>query len=79
MIDAIHHAANMARVHSLEAAREMLAGTLVDQEPRFFAALEAVLDAAASGSDFEALYNLARLAYGDQIDKPEQLKLWRDD
>ena len=95
MIDTIHHAANMARVRSLEAAREMLAGTLVDQEPRFFAALEAVLevlpvsgaftgielegDAAASGSDFEALYNLARLAYGDQIDEPEQLKLWRDD
>ncbi len=95
MIDAIHHAANMAHVRSLEAAREMLAGTLVDQEPRFFAALEAVLevlpvsgaftgielegDAAASGSDFEALYNLARLAYGDQIDEPEQLKLWRDD
>ena len=95
MIDAIHHAANMAHVRSLEAAREMLATTLVDQEPRFFAALEAVLevlpvsgaftgielegDAAASGSDFEALYNLARLAYGDQIDEPEQLKLWRDD
>ena len=95
MIDAIHHAANMARVRSLEAAREMLASALVDQEPRFFAALEAVLevlpvsraftgielegDAAASGSDFEALYNLARLAYGDQIDEPEQLKLWRDD
>ena len=95
MIDAIHHAANMARVRSLEAAREMLASTLVDKEPRFFAALEAVLevlpvsraftgielegDVAASGSDFEALYNLARLAYGDQIDEPEQLKLWRDD
>ena len=95
MIDAIHHAANMAHVRSLEAAREMLANTLVDQEPRFFAALEAVLevlpvsgaftgielegDAAASGRDFEALYNLARLAYGDQIDEPEQLKLWRDD
>ena len=95
MIDAIHHAANMAHVRSLEAAREMLASTLVDQEPRFFAALEAVLevlpvsgaftgielegDAAASGSDFEAFYNLARLAYGDQIDEPEQLKLWRDD
>ena len=95
MIDAIHHAANTARARSLEAARELLASTLVDQEPRFFAALEAVLevlpvsraftgielegDVAASGSDFEALYNLARLAYGDQIDEPEQLKLWRDD
>ena len=95
MIDAIHHAANMARVRSLAAAQEMLANALVDQDARFFAALEAVLEvlpvskaftgielegeAAASGSDFEALYNLARLAYGDEIDEPEQLKLWQDD
>ena len=95
MIDAIHHAANMARVRSLAAAQEMLANALVDQDVRFFAALEAVLevlpvskaftgielegDAAASGSDFEALYNLARLAYGDEIDEPEQLKLWQGD
>lgn len=44
MIDAIHHAANMGRVRSLEAAREMLTETLVDQDTRFFAALEAVLE-----------------------------------
>ncbi len=95
MIDTIHHAANMARVRSLSAAQEMLANALVDREPRFFAALEAVLEvlpvsqaftgiklegeAAASGSDFEALYHLARLAYRDEIDEPAQLKLWRDD
>jgi len=95
MVDAIHHAANMARVRSLSAAQELLAKALVDQDPRFFAALEAVLevlpvskaftgidlegDAAASGSDFEALYNLARLAYSDEIDEPEQLKLWQED
>ncbi len=95
MIDAIHHAAHMARNRSLAAAQEMLEKALVDKDPRFFAALEAVLevlpvskaftgidlegDAAASGSDFEALYNLARLAYGDEIDEPEQLKLWQDD
>ncbi len=95
MIDAIHHAANMARVRSLSAAQEMLAKALVDREPRFFAALEAVLEVlpvsqaftgikleggvAASGSDFEALYNLVRLAYGDQIDEPEQLKLWQEE
>jgi len=95
MIDAIHHAAHMARVRSLSAAEEMLATALVDKDPRFFAALEAVLevlpvskaftgielegDAAASGSDFEALYNLSRLAYSDEIDEPEQLKLWQDD
>ena len=95
MIDAIHHAANIARSRTLDAAREMLAETLVDQDPRFFAALEAVLevlpvsrafsgielegDVAGSGSDFEALYNLSRLAFADEIDEPEQLRLWRDD
>ena len=95
MIDAIHHAASMARGSSLSAAQEKLANVLVDREPRFFAALEAVLEvlpvskaftgielegeAAASGSDFEALYNLARLAYRDEIDEPTQLKLWQDD
>ena len=95
MVDSIHHAANMARVRSLTAAQEMLANALVDQDPRFFAALEAVLEVlpvskaftgielegnvAAAGSDFEALYNLVRLAYGDEIDEPGQLKLWQDD
>ena len=95
MIDAIHHAANMARVRSLSAAQEMLAKALVDREPRFFAAIEAVLEVlpvsqaftgiklegetAASGSDFEALYHLARLAYRDEIDEPAQLKLWQDE
>ena len=95
MIDAIHHAARLARIKSLDAARELLAKARVDREPRFFAALEAVLevlpistkhtgvqlegDLAASGSDFEALYDLYRLAYSDKIDEPEQLKIWRDD
>ena len=95
MIDAIHHAAHTARGSSLAAAQEMLANALVDQDPRFFTALEAVLEVlpvskaftgielegnvAAAGSDFEALYNLVRLAYGDEIDEPGQLKLWQDD
>ena len=96
MIDAIHHAANTARLRSLQVAREMLAGIGVDSDPRFFASLEAVLEVlplsraftgieltgetAASGSDFETLYNLFRLAYRDRIDEPEQLKLklWQD-
>ena len=34
MIDAIHHAANLARSRTLDAAREMLSQTLVDQDPR---------------------------------------------
>ena len=95
MIDAVHHGANLARMRSLAAAQEMLANALVDRDARFFAALEAVLEvlpvskaftgidlegeAAASGSDFEVLYNLSRLAYSDRVDEPEQLKLWRDD
>ena len=95
MIDAIHHAAHLGRMRSLAAAQELLAGALVDRDARFFAALEAVLEvlpvskaftgielegeAAASGSDFEVLYKLSRLAYSDRIDEPEQLKLWRDD
>ena len=94
MIDAIHHAAGLARNRSLDAARELLAKERVDRNPRFFAALEAVLevlppstertkvplegDLAASSNDFEALYLLYRLAYTDRIDEPEQLKIWRD-
>ncbi len=93
MIDVIHHAANMARLRTLAAARELLDGALVGRDPRFFAALEAVLEVlpvsrtytgialegevAAAGDDFEVLYNLARLAFADEIDEPEQLKLWR--
>ena len=95
MIDSIHHAAHTARGSSLAAAQEMLANTQVDQDRRFFTALEAILEVlpvskaftgielegnvAAAGSDFEDLYNLVRLAYGNEIDEPEQLKLWQDD
>ena len=35
-------------------------------------------DVAAAGNDFEALYDLFRLAYSDKIDEPAQLKLWED-
>ena len=95
MIDAIHRAAHTGRERSLQAAREMLENAGTDREPRFFAALEAVLevlpvsstisgielkgDTAAASDDFEALYNLARLAYREEIDEPEQLSLWRSD
>ena len=95
MIGAIHRAAHTARTRSLQAARELLADAQTDKDPRFFAALEAVLEVlpvskaftgidiegetAAAGDDFEALYNLSRLAYRDEIGEPEQLGLWRDD
>ena len=103
MIDALHHAAYVARTQSLKAAAEMLARADVDRDPRFFAALEAVSKrswkscrlqplssrtftgvdlegaVAASGNDFEALYNLYRFAYDDRIDEPDQLRFWRDE
>ena len=44
MIDALHHAAHVVRSKSLAAARELLDRAGVDQDPRFFAALEAVLE-----------------------------------
>ncbi|WP_230534160.1 DUF1156 domain-containing protein [Microvirga roseola] len=94
MVDAIHHAANVGRTRTLQAAREMLEKAKVDTEPSFFAALEAVLevlpvsttfsgidldgDLASAGSDFEALENLRKLAFADQVDEPKQLDLWRE-
>ena len=93
MIDALRHAAHAARSRSLTAARERLDRAGVGEDPRFVAALEAVLevlplspditgakltgDARAAGDDFRALYELSRLAYGDRVDEPAQLALWR--
>ena len=93
MIDAVHHAAHLSRSRTLGVAREMLVEAKIDREPAFLAALEAVLevlpvshafsglalegDLAAAGSDFEALENLRRLAFTDQVDAPRQLELWR--
>ena len=95
MIDAVHGAAHLGRSGALDKARDQLNEVLGTREPAFLAALEAVLEvlpvtrrwtsidlpgeAAAAGDDFEALYDLMRLAYGDRIDEPEQLKLWRED
>jgi len=94
MIDAVHQAAHAARSRSIGTARDTLERAQVAQDPRFVAALEAVLevlppskrwtnitlegDVAAAGNDFEALYDLFRLAYSDKIDEPAQLSLWHD-
>ena len=94
MIDALHQAAHAARSRSVAAARDMLEQARLAEDSRFFAALEAVLevlppskrwtdislegDVEASGNDFEALYDLYRLAYSDKIDEPTQLELWQD-
>ena len=44
MIDALHHTAHVGRTKSLAASRELLDRAGVNQDPRFFAALEAVLE-----------------------------------
>ncbi len=95
MIDVLHRAADLGRTATLGDARDMLNENLGARERSFLAALEAVLEvlpvtshwtkidlpseAAPAGDDFDALYHLMRLAYGDRIDEPEQLKLWQDD
>jgi len=93
MIDAIHHAAHFGRTRTLQSAREMIAKTGVDKEQSFFNALEAVLevlpvgkafsgidlegDLASAASDFEALENLRKLAFTQQVPSPKQLELWQ--
>jgi hypothetical protein len=94
-LDAVHHAAYAARTRNLQHAHEQLQKAQVDTEPQFFAALEAVLevlpvskafsgidlegDVAEFGSDFEALENLRKLAFTEDVDEPEQLKLWKEE
>jgi adenine-specific DNA methylase len=93
MIDVLHHAANAARVRSLEAARELLEKGGWLNEPALHVALQAaleVLPVSASfskieltptlsgfGSDFEALENLRRLAFTEQVDEPTLLSKLR--
>lgn len=94
MIDAIHHAAYIAQSRTLEASRELLEKAGIDKDPAFLSSLEAVLEVlpvskaftnielsdavAEAGSDFEALENLRRLAFKEQVDEPMQLELWKD-
>lgn len=93
-IDTIHHAAHLARERTLDAAKEMLEQANVAGEPGFFASLEAVLevlpvsrsfsgvelsgDLAASGTDFEVLEKLRRLAFASQVNGPGQLEMWKE-
>ncbi len=93
MVDALHHAANLARRQSMAVARDMLMESGLNQDPAFLTALEALLevlppssrftgverkgDVAGAANDFETLYDLYRLAFTKQIDEPKQLSLWR--
>jgi putative DNA methylase len=95
MIDAVHHAAYMARTRTLNAARDQLAKTGADREPAFLKTLEAILEVLPpsrtftgfdpakavepAANDFEVLENLRRLAFTDQVRKPRQLSLWEQE
>lgn len=91
LLDALHHAAQRGQQATLQAAVEQLKHHRLDQQPAFLMALEAVLEVlppsrqftgfdpgkalAPTASDFEALENLRRLAFGEQVPPPRQLAL----
>ena len=92
-LDRLHHAANLARSHTLSAAKEHLEQVPAADESAFRAALDAALEvlplppsktgAALKGeiesasNDFEALFELGKLLYGAKFEEPRQLKLWQ--
>lgn len=94
-LDALHHAAYAARSRNLQAANELLEKAGVREQGGFYSALEALLevlpvsthfsgielegDVREFGSDFEALENLRRLSFSEDVDEPEQLKLWKEE
>ena len=94
MIDALHHAANVARIQSLQAASDMLTEYELDQDSAFTAALKAVLEVLPlprsitnvklegevnqSADDFEVLYNLSQFALKKKVPEPKQMKFWKD-
>ena len=94
-IDTLHHAAHTARTKTLAAAREQLEQAGVEQDPRFFTAMKALLEVlplsaditgnrltgnvAAASNDFDVLQKLRQLAYSDHVKEPDQLAFWRKD
>ena len=80
---------------NLQAADELLEKARVREQSGFYSALEALLevlpvsthfsgielegDVREFGSDFEALENLRRLSFSEDVDEPEQLKLWKEE
>ena len=93
MIDALHHAAYQGRTKTLESARQLLEHAGIIDSPDFRSAMQAILevlpvgtafsglelpsDVAGAGNDFEAIENLRRLAFSEQVEEPQQLSLWQ--
>lgn len=90
-IDAIHHCAHRARTTDLNAAQKLVGDNNLANSVDFLTALEAVLEvlpisarytgfdpvkaAVPAASDFEALENLRRLMFAEQVGTPRQLEL----
>ena len=90
-IDALHHCAHRARATDLNAAQQVVSDNNLAKSVDFLTALEAVLEvlplsarytgfdpvkaALPAASDFEALENLRRLAFAEQVGTPKQLEL----
>jgi putative DNA methylase len=95
MIDTIHHAANLGRTRTLDAAKTLVEKNGLDGDPAFLASLKAVLevlpvskawtgidlegDVAAAANDFEALEKLRTLAWSARVSPPKQLDLWAEE
>ncbi len=92
MIDHLQYAAHLGRKDGAEAAIKYIESEHLDNDDSFMAALEAVLevlppsanhtkidlkgDMASASNDFDALFNVYRLRFGDRMDDPAQLKLY---
>jgi putative DNA methylase len=91
MLDAVHHATNLARTRSLAAARVLLEEHQLVKRPAFVAAFDAVRQvlpvsadysgqelpgtAVGAGDDFRALEDLRKLLYATELAPPQQLLL----
>lgn len=91
MLDAVHHAAYLARARSLDASRLLLEEHALAKRAAFIATFDAVRQvlpvsadysglelpkaAAGAGDDFRALEDLRRLLYAAELAPPQQLAL----
>lgn len=91
LLDAVHHAAYLARTRSLAAARDLLEEHHLVRHPAFVAAFDAMRQvlpvsqeysgealpavAAGAGDDFRALEDLRKLLYATELPPPHQLEL----
>jgi adenine-specific DNA methylase len=91
MLDAVHHAAHLARTRSLEAGRSLLEEYHLVHNPAFVAAFDALRQvlpvsreysaealpnaAVGAGDDFHALEDMRKLLYANELPPPHQLEL----